>query len=273
MLSTVDSDVLVLAVSSVVLLENTELWVAFGTGKHLRYIPAHDIATILGGEKAHALPMFHPFTGCNTVSSFAGRGKKTAFDIWKSINEVTAVLSTLSTNPWSFNDDFMCILETYVVFLYNRTCTETTADSGRKYILCSKAGQSKPYHPQEQHCFNTRNWLYTKVDMCGDKHMSILHNFLRQMPAGGCVQEFHANLGAAVDIVSRSSAIVFRIVTLRVAESVKRTVQMCQSFSKMHIAVPVQWQLRSQRRQLSYMFQNDMHRTVSCKLQVYIEIG
>ena len=47
---------------------------------------------------------------------------------------------------------------------------------------------------------------------------------------------------------------------------------MCQGFSKMHIAVPVQWQLRS-RCQLAYMFQNDMHRTVSCKLQVYIEIG
>ena len=78
MLRTVDSDVLVLAVSSVVLLENTELWVAFVTGKHLRYIPAHDIATTLGGEKARALPMFHPFTGCNTVSSFAGRWKKTA---------------------------------------------------------------------------------------------------------------------------------------------------------------------------------------------------
>ena len=86
------------------------------------------------------------------------------------------------------------------------------------------------------------------------------------------VKEFYANLGAAVDIASRSSGIVFRIVTLRVAESVKRTVQMYQSFTKMHIALPVQWQLRS-RRQLAYMFQNDMPRTVSCKLQVYIEIG
>ena len=86
------------------------------------------------------------------------------------------------------------------------------------------------------------------------------------------VKEFYANLGADVDIASRSSGIVFRIVTLRVAESVKRTVQMYQSFTKMHIALPVQWQLRS-RRQLAYLFQNDMPRTVSCKLQVYIEIG
>ena len=42
-----------------VTLENTELWVAFGTGKHLRYIPAHAIATALGDEKARSLPMFH----------------------------------------------------------------------------------------------------------------------------------------------------------------------------------------------------------------------
>ena len=86
------------------------------------------------------------------------------------------------------------------------------------------------------------------------------------------VKEFHANFGAAVDIASRSSRIVFRIVMLRVAESVNRTVKMCQSFSKMHIAVPVQWQLRSQRRQLAYMFQITCTE-VSCKLQVYIEIG
>ena len=43
MLRTVDTDVLVLAVSTVVCLKDTEIWVAFGTGKHLRYIPAHDI--------------------------------------------------------------------------------------------------------------------------------------------------------------------------------------------------------------------------------------
>ena len=65
---------------SVVSMENTQLWVAFGTGKHLRYIPAHEIATSLGAEKAQALPMFHAFTGCDTVSSFAGKGEKTAFD-------------------------------------------------------------------------------------------------------------------------------------------------------------------------------------------------
>ena len=38
MLRTVDTYVFDLAVSTAAFLENTEIWVAFGTGKHLRYI-------------------------------------------------------------------------------------------------------------------------------------------------------------------------------------------------------------------------------------------
>ncbi|KAK4318609.1 hypothetical protein Pmani_010400 [Petrolisthes manimaculis] len=76
MLRTVDTNVVVLAVSAVVLLENTQMWIALGTGKHLIYIPAHQIATSLGAEKARALLMFHAFISCDTVSSFAGKGKK-----------------------------------------------------------------------------------------------------------------------------------------------------------------------------------------------------
>ena len=138
-LRTVDTDVLVLAVSTVVQLEDTEIWVAFGTGKHLRYIPVHDVAQQLGNEKARALPMFHAFTGCDSVSSFAGRGKKTAFETWKAFSAVTPVFSALFTDPTTFNDEHMSVLETYVVLMYDRTCTETTVDSARKHIFTTKA--------------------------------------------------------------------------------------------------------------------------------------
>ena len=53
-----------------------ELWVAFGTGKSFRFIAAHEIAYTLGPDRCEALPMFHAFTGCDTVSCFGGRGKK-----------------------------------------------------------------------------------------------------------------------------------------------------------------------------------------------------
>ena len=50
-----------LAVSTVVSLEDSEIWVAFGTGTHMRYIPAHNIAKELGYKKSLSLPMFHAF--------------------------------------------------------------------------------------------------------------------------------------------------------------------------------------------------------------------
>ena len=70
---TVDRDVEVLAITSVNRRNLSELRVAFGTGKSFA---AHEIANTLGPDRCEALPMFHAFTGCDTVSCFGGRGKK-----------------------------------------------------------------------------------------------------------------------------------------------------------------------------------------------------
>ena len=89
LIKTVDTDVVVLAVSVAQGLQpEDELWLAFGTGKSFRYLAAHKIAAGLGPEKAQALPMFHALTGCDTVSSFAGHGKKTAWTIWTVLPEL-----------------------------------------------------------------------------------------------------------------------------------------------------------------------------------------
>ena len=75
LLRTVDTDVVVLSVAAFAKLEIQELWIAFGTGKNFRYIPIHEIAASLGPAKSQALPIFHAYTGCDTVSSFATKGK------------------------------------------------------------------------------------------------------------------------------------------------------------------------------------------------------
>lgn len=76
MIKTVDTDVVVLAVTAVVNHGLEELWVAFGTGVNLRYIPAHQLASTIGPAKSQSLPIFHSLTGCDTVSSFHNIGKK-----------------------------------------------------------------------------------------------------------------------------------------------------------------------------------------------------
>ena len=42
------------------------------------------------------LPMFHALTGCDTVSAFAGRGKRTAWMVWESFPELTKALSEVN---------------------------------------------------------------------------------------------------------------------------------------------------------------------------------
>ncbi len=86
---TVDIDVLVLAVTAAQRLNITELWVAFGVGKSYHYLAAYEMAKALGPDKCTALPMFHDFAGCDNVSCFGGRGKKTAWDTWKAFDDVT----------------------------------------------------------------------------------------------------------------------------------------------------------------------------------------
>ena len=75
---TVDTEVVVLAVTAAQRLNIDELWVAFATGRSFRFLAAHEIAKTLGPNKCRALLFFHAFTGCDTVSCFGGRGKKTA---------------------------------------------------------------------------------------------------------------------------------------------------------------------------------------------------
>ena len=49
----------------------------FGTGIKFWYIPIHEIVTNMDPRICATLPMFHSFIGCDMVSAFCGRGKKT----------------------------------------------------------------------------------------------------------------------------------------------------------------------------------------------------
>ena len=123
----VGTDVLVLAVALVQKLqeqtqESIQLWVAFGTGTNLRYLPAHEIASAL------ALPAFHVFSGCDTVSCFFGKSKKTALETWNSFVQITPIFIALSSSSTSIHDDWMQVLERCVVLLYDRTSRCLTVD-------------------------------------------------------------------------------------------------------------------------------------------------
>jgi hypothetical protein len=131
----VDTDVLVLAIAAFQFLSLHELWVAFGVKDKFRYIPAHSIARSIGDQKARALPFFHAFTGCDTVSSFSHKGKKTAWETWMAFPHVTEAFVTLSSIPESIPDECMVQLERFVVLLYCRTSEHSSVNEARKHLF------------------------------------------------------------------------------------------------------------------------------------------
>ena len=100
---TVDTDVIIILAGKLhVLLEHhpgSDIWVAFGTGKHFKYVHINSVCSTLGKEKCIALPAFHSFTGCDTTSGFFGRGKKLAWEAWKSFPGVTEAFLYMARNP------------------------------------------------------------------------------------------------------------------------------------------------------------------------------
>ena len=135
---TVDTDVVVLAVAAAAKVDIEELWIAFGTAKSFRHIPAHEIAKSLGPSKSIALPMFHAYTGCDMVSSFGTKGKKTAWTTWTNYEDLTPTLLTLSAGPAHIKDEDVAVLERFTILLYDRTSTMVKIDEARQELFTKK---------------------------------------------------------------------------------------------------------------------------------------
>jgi len=135
MVRTVDTDVVVIAIATLNKIKPEKLWVAFGTGEKFRFIPIHEIAATLGPRKSAALPMFHAITGCDTVSSFAGIGKKTAWSTWNAYSEVTEAFEEMEHMADPISDESMEMLERFVVLMYCRTSDLSRVNDARKQLF------------------------------------------------------------------------------------------------------------------------------------------
>lgn len=137
---TVDTDVLVLVILSAQRLNIDELWVAFGVGKNYRIFAAHELARSLGRDRCTALPLFHAITGCDTVSFFGGRGKKTAWDTWNAYQDITATFCALADRPTQQTvQDMLKPLERFIVLIYDRTSSDDSVNDARKHLFFQKS--------------------------------------------------------------------------------------------------------------------------------------
>ena len=110
-IQTVNTDGVVLAISYLFELQATELWVAFGVGKHFRYIPIHDIANQLGADKTHAFPIFHALSGSDTTSFFAEKGEKSMWQTWLVYPQLKETVLTLFSQPDDIPEECLVTIE------------------------------------------------------------------------------------------------------------------------------------------------------------------
>ncbi|XP_056134724.1 mucin-5AC [Lampris incognitus] len=141
-----DTDILIIAVSVLPSLQELGLenmWIAFGQGANVQWIPVHEVVSAIGPEKASGIPYFHAFTGCDVVSAFRGKGKKTAWQTWNICDEVSETFTNLSQHPTSVSDCDLQHLERFVVLMYDRSSAATGVDEARPDLFARK---QRPYN-------------------------------------------------------------------------------------------------------------------------------
>jgi hypothetical protein len=78
-------------------------------------------------------------TGCDTVSSFFGKGKKSAWEAWNVYPGVTDTLISLSQSVQEIDQASLHVLERFVIIMYDRTSDCTDLDTARKHLFTKKS--------------------------------------------------------------------------------------------------------------------------------------
>lgn len=154
---TVDTDVVVILIGMFHSLtsqyEDAAIWVAFGTGKNFMYLNINAIYHSLGRDKAKALPMFHSFTGCDTTSTFFGRGKKSTWEAWNAYTEVTDAFNYIITHPdmpVTVHSVQFELLERFTVIIYDKTSSLLSVNEARRELFCQKNRTMESIPPTQE---------------------------------------------------------------------------------------------------------------------------
>lgn len=139
LIRTVDSDVVVISISLFSQIQGIEeLWIEYGCGKYRKLIPIHGICSKLAPEISRNLISFHSITGCDTVSTFCGIGKKTAWKVWMSFREIDGVWHQLCTGTSEIDDKCHDLLQRFVILLYDQASDLQSINDCRRVLFTRK---------------------------------------------------------------------------------------------------------------------------------------
>ena len=132
---------------------NINIFIRCGSKLTFRLVDITKPAAALGRDVCTALLGFHPWTGCDAISAFAGQGKLKALKILLREQKFIDAFATLGSS-WNVANELFCIIEECVCQLYCRnTKTLKSMNSG---IKCS-AVEERRWHPHGFHHARARS--------------------------------------------------------------------------------------------------------------------
>lgn len=138
-----DTDVLILglAFSSKI---KVPLYQKCAAQSRLRFLDIKNIADFWGQDMCDSLLGLHAFTGCDTVSAFAGKGKIKALKMVRGNSEYQKIFKELG-NSWVVSDELVHHLQKFVCKLYGDKQETSTLNQYRYKMFCSKKGEVEPH--------------------------------------------------------------------------------------------------------------------------------
>ena len=131
----------------------SKLFQKCGTKERKQIIDITKIAASVGADVCHGLIGMHVSTGCNTVSTFAGKGKLGALKLLSSSNGVQKMFAKLG-QEWIVAEDLMDKLENFTCLLYASKSGTKELNSLRYHLFCAKKGGIESHQlPPCNDCF------------------------------------------------------------------------------------------------------------------------
>ena len=134
------------------------------------YYNIKQIIQELGSDIFVALPFFYPFTGCDIVSSFYGKGQCKAYDVWvksKGRDDFFDVFVELGENPTDVISDHIDMLKRFVLQLYGSR-HDTLRDAPLDKFKSPQITTWACYHQERKLYTNTFIVLLIKLGICGE---------------------------------------------------------------------------------------------------------
>ena len=80
-------------------------------------------------------------SGCDTVSGFRGKGKKSFYQTWNVFKEVTEIFVKLSRFPVNLEENDIQMLDKFILLLYDKSASTETVNATRKFLFMHKSTQ------------------------------------------------------------------------------------------------------------------------------------